>query len=161
MNFKNMVWGVAAFAVIGASLTGCNGGSGETASGTTGTTGAAGGTTDGAKKKDFKIVMIAKSQSNPVFTSAKKGAEDAAAELGKANDMNITVDWRTPNDEDAQIQAQRVEAAVSQSMARSDEQLAYYVGQAREVIDLSLTSQKAMVEDLRRLQGQLAPGAGA
>jgi len=56
---------------------------------------------------------------------------------------------------------QRVEAAVSQSMARSDEQLAYYVGQAREVIDLSLTSQKAMVEDLRRLQGQLAPGAGA
>lgn len=113
MNFKNMVWGVAAFAVIGAGLAGCNGGSGETASGTTGNTGAAGGTTDGAKKKDFKIVMIAKSQSNPVFTSAKKGAEDAAAQLGKDNGMNITVDWRTPNDEDAQIQAQRVEAAVN------------------------------------------------
>jgi len=49
---------------------------------------------------------------------------------------------------------QSVEAAVSQSMQRSDEQLAYYVGQAREVIDLSLSSQKAVVEDLRRLHGK-------
>lgn len=46
---------------------------------------------------------------------------------------------------------QRIEGAVNQSMERSDEQLAYYVGQAREVIDLSLTSQKAVLEDLRRL----------
>ena len=51
---------------------------------------------------------------------------------------------------------QRIEGAVNQSMARSDEQLAYYVGQAREVIDLSLTSQKAVIDDLRRLQGQQA-----
>ncbi|MBK7312383.1 hypothetical protein [Candidatus Aalborgicola defluviihabitans] len=49
---------------------------------------------------------------------------------------------------------QRIEGAVSQSMLRSDEQLAYYVGQAREVIDLSLTSQKAVVEDLRRLHSK-------
>jgi hypothetical protein len=47
---------------------------------------------------------------------------------------------------------QRVEGAVSQSMARSDEQLAYYVAQAREVIDLSITSQQSIVEDLRRLR---------
>ena len=37
-------------------------------------------------------------------------------------------------------------------MARSDEQLAYYVAQAREVIDLSITSQQSIVEDLRRLR---------
>ena len=49
---------------------------------------------------------------------------------------------------------QRIEGAVSQSMLRSDEQLAYYVGQAREVIDLSLTSQRAVVEDLRRLHSK-------
>lgn len=49
---------------------------------------------------------------------------------------------------------QRIEGAVNQSMERSDEQLAYYVGQAREVIDLSLTSQKAVVEDLRRLHSK-------
>jgi hypothetical protein len=47
---------------------------------------------------------------------------------------------------------QRIESAVTQSMARSDEQLAYYVAQAREVIDLSISSQQGIVEDLRRLR---------
>lgn len=47
---------------------------------------------------------------------------------------------------------QRIEAAVGQSMQRSDEQLAYYVAQAREVIDLSISSQQGIVEDLRRLR---------
>jgi hypothetical protein len=37
-------------------------------------------------------------------------------------------------------------------MQRSDEQLAYYVAQAREVIDLSISSQQGIVEDLRRLR---------
>jgi hypothetical protein len=49
---------------------------------------------------------------------------------------------------------QRIESAVTQSIARSDDQLAYYVAQAREVIDLSITSQQGIVEDLRRLHGQ-------
>jgi ABC-type transporter Mla subunit MlaD len=47
---------------------------------------------------------------------------------------------------------QRIETAVGQSMQRSDEQLAYYVAQAREVIDLSISSQQGIVEDLRRLR---------
>jgi hypothetical protein len=54
---------------------------------------------------------------------------------------------------------QRIEGAVTQSMARSDEQLAYYVAQAREVIDLSISSQQGIVEDLRRLHGQAAAPA--
>lgn len=45
----------------------------------------------------------------------------------------------------------RLEGALEQSMARSDEQLAYYVAQAREVVDLSLLSQRQIVDDLRRL----------
>lgn len=56
-------------------------------------------------------------------------------------------------------QLQRVEAALSQSTARSDEQLAYYVAQAREVIDLSLLSQKQIVEDLQQLAGRQALAA--
>ncbi|WP_138513036.1 hypothetical protein [Rhodoferax bucti] len=52
---------------------------------------------------------------------------------------------------------QGMEAAVGQSAERSDEQLAYYVGQAREVIDLSLSSQKAVLEDLRKLR---SPASG-
>lgn len=46
---------------------------------------------------------------------------------------------------------QRIESAIGQSLSRSDEQLAYYVAQAREVIDLSISSQQGIVEDLRRL----------
>jgi len=49
---------------------------------------------------------------------------------------------------------QRIEAAIGQSLGRSDEQLAYYVAQAREVIDLSISSQQGIVEDLRRLHGR-------
>ena len=49
---------------------------------------------------------------------------------------------------------QRMEDAIGQSMTRSDEQLAYYVAQAREVIDLSISSQQGIVEDLRRLHGK-------
>jgi hypothetical protein len=46
---------------------------------------------------------------------------------------------------------QRIEGAMDKSMARSDDQLAYYVAQAREVIDLSTMSQKEIVEALRQL----------
>jgi len=46
---------------------------------------------------------------------------------------------------------QRIEGALDKSMSRSDEQLAYYVAQAREIIDLSMTSQKEVLEELRQL----------
>jgi hypothetical protein len=45
---------------------------------------------------------------------------------------------------------QRIEGAMDKSMARSDEQLAYYVAQAREIIDLSMSSQKEVLEELRQ-----------
>jgi hypothetical protein len=51
---------------------------------------------------------------------------------------------------------QKVENAIGQSLARSDEQLAYYVAQAREVIDLSISAQQGIIEDLRRLRGPVA-----
>jgi hypothetical protein len=51
---------------------------------------------------------------------------------------------------------QRIESALDKSLTRSDEQLAYYVAQAREVIDLSMLSQKQILEDLQRLGDQRA-----
>jgi hypothetical protein len=51
---------------------------------------------------------------------------------------------------------QRIEAALGKSTARSDEQLAYYVAQAREIIDLSMLSQKQIVEDMQQLQRRQA-----
>lgn len=56
---------------------------------------------------------------------------------------------------------ERVEGSLEKSMERSDEQLAYYVAQAREIIDLTLMSQKQILEDLQRLQHtREAPVAG-
>ncbi len=49
---------------------------------------------------------------------------------------------------------QRIETALGQSMARSDEQLAYYVAQARELIDLSIGSQKDVLEALQQRQAE-------
>jgi len=51
---------------------------------------------------------------------------------------------------------QRIEAALDNSLSRSDEQLAYYVAQAREVIDLSVLSQKQIIEEMQQLAGQRA-----
>lgn len=49
---------------------------------------------------------------------------------------------------------QRIEQAIEKSMTRSDEQLAYYVAQAREMIDLSMDSQKDVLEALQQHQAQ-------
>jgi len=61
-------------------------------------------------KKDIKIGMVAKSQSNAVFQAAYAGAKAAAKELGDKYNANITIDWQTPADEDAQKQAQAISA---------------------------------------------------
>ena len=54
---------------------------------------------------------------------------------------------------------ERIDGALNAQMARSDEQLAYYVAQAREVIDLSILSQKQIIEELQRLAGRRAAEA--
>jgi BMFP domain-containing protein YqiC len=54
-------------------------------------------------------------------------------------------------------QLQQLEAALGQSINRSDEQMAYYVAQAREVIELSLAAQKPMIESLERVSRRLSP----
>jgi hypothetical protein len=55
---------------------------------------------------------------------------------------------------------QQVEGAITRSTARSDEQLAYYVAQAREVIDLSIASQHGVMERLHELAGKPVGLAG-
>ncbi|MCL7714803.1 DUF802 domain-containing protein [Stenotrophomonas mori] len=54
---------------------------------------------------------------------------------------------------------QGIESALEKSLARSDEQLAYYVAQAREVIELSMLSQKQIIGELQQLAGT-RDGAG-
>ncbi|MEN6545914.1 MAG: substrate-binding domain-containing protein [Armatimonadia bacterium] len=66
-----------------------------------------------AAKQTLKIAMIAKSSTNPVFLSARAGAEAAARDLGAKHSLNIVIDWLTPPTEDGQVQAQRLAQAVN------------------------------------------------
>jgi ribose transport system substrate-binding protein len=65
-----------------------------------------------AQKKSFTIGLVAKSQGNPVFQAARVGANDAARDFGKKYGIEIKIDWRTPNEEDAQKQAEAIEQLV-------------------------------------------------
>lgn len=64
--------------------------------------------------KPFRITMIAKSSNNPVFLAARTGAEAAAKELSPSVGRKIEIDWRTPPNEDGQVQAQRIAQAVAE-----------------------------------------------
>jgi ribose transport system substrate-binding protein len=80
-------------------------------------TASAGTARPAATGKGLKIGMIAKSNSNPVFLAARKGAESRAAALSDELGLSVTLDWRTPNDEDAQKQAEFIEQLVSSGAA--------------------------------------------
>lgn len=67
-------------------------------------------TQGGGSKKSIVIGMVAKSQSNDVFMAAYAGAKDAARTLGEKHGVEITIDWRTPTDEDANKQVEAIEA---------------------------------------------------
>ena len=67
----------------------------------------------GEKSKAIRIAVIAKSSTNPVFLSARTGAEAAAKDLSKKHGIDIKIDWRTPPTEDGQVQAQRIADSVN------------------------------------------------
>jgi len=61
-------------------------------------------------KRKILIGFIGKSLANDVFQAAQSGAQAAAKELGAKYGVDIEVEIRTPNDEDATKQAEAVEA---------------------------------------------------
>lgn len=89
---------------------------------------------------------------------AAAGVAAGAAEVASLGEAFLqAVQLFGQNGERLAAQLQRVEEALGRSLERSDDQLAYYVAQARELIDLSLLSQRQIVEELQRV----APGAPA
>ncbi len=66
-----------------------------------------------AADKTYTFGIVAKSNNNPVFQAAKTGAEDEAAKLSKEKGVTIKIDWRTPNEEDPQKQADALEQLVN------------------------------------------------
>ncbi len=65
-------------------------------------------------KPGLKIALIAKSSNNPVFLSARTGAEAAAKELTQKHGVPVEIVWLTPPGEDGQVQAQRIAQAVNE-----------------------------------------------
>lgn len=82
------------------------------------------------------------------------GGAVEVASLGEA--FGLAVQLFSESNDKLMSTLQRIEGALGNSMTRSDEQLAYYVAQAREIIDLSIMSQKQIVEDLQQLSGRQA-----
>ncbi|MCB1703760.1 MAG: hypothetical protein KDI17_02805 [Halioglobus sp.] len=75
-----------------------------------------------------------------------------AIELGSLGEaFSVAVQQFNSANEAMIEQLARVEASMERSSNRSEEQMAYYVAQAREIIDYSMLSQKEIMDDLRRI----------
>ncbi|MCC4614770.1 DUF802 domain-containing protein [Xanthomonas campestris pv. asclepiadis] len=77
------------------------------------------------------------------------GSAVEVASLGEA--FGVAVQLFSGSTSELNERLQHVATALDASLARSDDQLAYYVAQAREVVDLSMLSQKQIIEELRQL----------
>lgn len=100
--------------------------------------------------RQFAETVGAQAVRAEVVATQVSGSAIELASLGEAFGHGVQLFAAT--NEKLIASLQRIEEAVGQSMVRSDEQLAYYVAQAREVIDLSISSQQGIVDDLRRLR---------
>jgi len=100
----------------------------------------------------FTAKVDAESEKMAGVSAQLTGSAVEVASLGEA--FGHAVQLFSQSNDKLGAQLQRIEGALGKSMVRSDEQLAYYVAQAREVIDLSMLSQRQIVEDLQRLADQ-------
>ncbi|MGH8079146.1 MAG: DUF802 domain-containing protein [Lysobacter sp.] len=85
---------------------------------------------------------------NIVAAQIAAGAIDVAS-LGEA--FAAAVQQFGASNDSLSERLQTIETALDKSLVRSDEQLAYYVAQAKEVVDLSMLAQKQIIEDIHRL----------
>jgi ribose transport system substrate-binding protein len=99
----------ASVSIAALMLAGCSSGNGESSD-------AESSSTDTSTNDEtvYRIGVIAKSNSNPVFQAAKTGAMAAGERLTSELDgVSVEILWQTPAQEDAQMQAQFVEQLVA------------------------------------------------
>ena len=88
------------------------------------------------------------------------GGAAELASLGEAFNAGVEL-FNAANSKLAENLA-RIEESMEASATRSDEQMGYYIAQAREIINQSMLSQQGIIEDLRRLgEASLAADARA
>lgn len=76
----------------------------------------------------------------------------SAVELASVSDaFTAAVEQFSQSSRDVSETLTAIEGALENSTQRSDEQMAYYVAQAREIIDHTILSQQEMIEQLRQL----------
>ncbi|MEM9372949.1 MAG: substrate-binding domain-containing protein [Planctomycetota bacterium] len=98
----------AATLIAAAGLIGCSDTSSNDAAPSSG-----GASESTAEQPTYTIGVIAKSSANPVFMAARTGAIAAGDRLSEELGVNVDVQWKTPPQEDAQVQAQFVEQLVA------------------------------------------------
>jgi hypothetical protein len=108
-------------------------------------------TTDVLERAGARFAETVDAESRTLQSVAAQATSSAAEVASLGEGFGLAVQLFSRASEQLMAQLQRIEAALGHSMARSDEQLAYYVAQAREIIDLTLGSQKQIVEDLQQL----------
>jgi hypothetical protein len=96
----------------------------------------------------FAETVDAESHTLRAVAEQVSGSAVEVASLGEG--FGAAVQLFSHSSEQLMAQLQRIEAALGHSMARSDEQLAYYVAQAREIVDLTLGSQKQFFDGLQQ-----------
>ena len=72
-------------------------------------------TSAGAKAADRTLTfgVIAKANNNPVFHVVRVSSEAEAKKLSAEKGVQVKIDWRTPNEEDPQKQADAIEQLVN------------------------------------------------
>jgi len=72
-------------------------------------------TSPAAKAADRTLTfgVIAKANNNPVFQVVRVSSETEAKKLTAEKGVEVKIDWRTPNEEDSQKQAQAIEQLVN------------------------------------------------
>jgi hypothetical protein len=111
--------------------------------------------------QQFSATLATQASNTNQVAAQVAGSAAELASLGEA--FHHGVQLFSESNQKLVDKLQSIEGAIQQNMSRSDEQLAYYVAQAREVIDLSISSQQGIVEDLRRLRasGKTPSGSAA
>ena len=107
---KRVPWMHGSLAAFALAVAACGG---EKTKGPDSAAPAAAAASNAPGKNKITIAMIAKSSTNPVFLASRTGAEAAAKELSEKNNIQVSVVWLTPPQEDGQVQAQRIQQAVN------------------------------------------------
>ncbi len=122
---------------------------------------------DGLVSSSATVLQDVSSQfSNHLSAEASKMSELTANVAGGAADMaslgdgfTVAVELFNQSNQGLIENLLRIEESMDKSTTRSDEQMGYYVAQAREIIDQSMLSQREIIDELRNLgqSGELFP----